>query len=257
MEFFEVGGCIRDEILGIPSKDIDFSVVMDPSEVIPRRGKGGKLIPQTPFEVMDAELQRRGFRIWKRDPEFFTIRAQFPKPGGNLALIKNEWAGLDADFVLSRRDGEYTDNRRPDSVELGTLHDDLARRDFTMNAIAKDAQGNLIDPFGGQEDIADRIIRAVGDARQRIIAEDALRGMRALRFSIQKDFDIDDRVALVLLSQEFREALGNIAIERVQGELEKMFAVSTVETLQIIRDFRLENTLFSNTGLRLMPTMKG
>lgn len=257
MEMFEVGGCVRDEILGIKSKDIDFTVVLDPSEIVPRRAKSGKLIDQTPFEIMDAELQRRGFQIFLRTPEFLTIRARFPRPGGNLALIKNEWAGMTADFVLARKETTYSDGRRPDAVEPGTLLDDLSRRDFTMNAIAKDAQGNLIDPFNGRADIDAKIIRAVGNARDRIIGEDALRGLRAIRFSITKGFTIDLETFDVLDSAEFREALRSVSVERQREELDKMFKANTTRTMHALLVLGLVDTLFDNTGLRLMPTMKG
>jgi tRNA nucleotidyltransferase (CCA-adding enzyme) len=135
--------------------------------------------------------------------------------------------------------------------------DDLQRRDFCCNAIAKDAQGNLIDPFNGQKDISDKVIRAVGNARDRIIGEDALRGLRAIRFAVQKGFDIDVEVMHVLVSGEFREAMRNISTERQREELEKMFKVDTVRSLFWIDFFGLTATLFENTGLRLMPTMKG
>jgi tRNA nucleotidyltransferase/poly(A) polymerase len=126
-----------------------------------------------------------------------------------------------------------------------------------MNAIAKAADGTLIDPFDGQGDIERRVIRAVGDAHQRIIVEDALRGMRALRFSVQKSFRISQEVGDVLLSDDFKQALRNISTERVRDELEKMFKASTVGSLFLIQQFDLEHTLFNSTGLRLMPTMKG
>lgn len=249
MELYEVGGCVRDEILGLKSKDIDFSVVLTSEEV----GLNN------PFVFMQNELKRRGFRIYKSKPEYLTIRAQFPRMNGHPALLGKNRAGLDADFVLARKEGAYTDGRRPDKVEVGTLEDDLARRDFTMNAIAKDAQGNLIDPFGGVADIKGKVIRCVGDAYDRIVREDALRGLRALRFSVTKQFMIDYDVDEVLLSSDFRDALtsGSTSTERIREELEKMFKADTYTTLSLIRFYNLTGTLFDNTGLRLMPTMKG
>jgi tRNA nucleotidyltransferase (CCA-adding enzyme) len=126
-----------------------------------------------------------------------------------------------------------------------------------MNAIAKDRDGNLIDPFNGQQDIADKIIRAVGNARERIIDEDALRGLRALRFAVQKGFAIDEEVKDVLRSKAFQLALLSVSTERIKDVLEKMFKVNTIRTLDLIQEFSLELVLFDNTGLRLMPTMKG
>jgi tRNA nucleotidyltransferase (CCA-adding enzyme) len=164
---------------------------------------------------------------------------------------------MTADFVLARRETTYSDGRRPDAVEPGTLLDDLSRRDFTMNAIAKDAHGNLIDPFNGRQDIADKVIRAVGNARDRIIGEDALRGLRALRFAVQKGFTIDQEVMLVLASDEFREAIRSVSTERQREELDKMFKVNTSKSMELLFVLNLVDTLFDNTGLRLMPTMKG
>ena len=250
MEMYEVGGCIRDEILGIPSKDIDFTVVL--ADTDPR------WIGRDPFRYMADELREMGFEIFLETPEYFTIRARFPRySNGSGFVMRQEYSGMTADFVLARKEGSYSDGRRPDRVEVGTLMDDLGRRDFTMNAIAKDAQGNLIDPFNGQQDIADRVIRAVGNARDRIIGEDALRGLRAIRFSVQKGFAVDQEVVDVLRSDEFKGALRSVSTERQREELEKMFKIHTPMTLTIIHELGLVYTLFNNTGLRLMPTMKG
>jgi tRNA nucleotidyltransferase (CCA-adding enzyme) len=242
MEMFEVGGCVRDEILGLKSKDIDFTVVM-------RGGCTGFGPTRTPFARMVENLKGMGFEIFQERPEFLTVRAKFPKSNA-------KYKGMTADFVLARKEGTYTDGRRPDFVELGRLKDDLARRDFTMNAIAKDAHGNLIDPFNGRKDIADRVIRAVGKAEDRI-GEDALRGLRAIRFSVQKGFSIDNEVQAVLRSAEFRRSLRTISTERQREELEKAFKADTVHTVQLLMGLDLLDTLFDNTGLRLMPTMKG
>lgn len=235
MELFLVGGAVRDEIMGIDSKDWDFSVVA-PS-----------------FEEVERELRAGGFEIFLSTPEFFTIRARGPK---GFTFGGREFGTQTFDFVWARKDGTYSDGRRPDFVLPGTLHDDLSRRDFSVNAIAKDRHGNLIDPFNGRADIDARLIRAVGNARDRIIGEDALRGLRALRFSVTKGFGIDNEVTAVLKSQEFRQALRSVSTERIREELDKMFKVDTFKSLLLIQELRLEGTLFNDTGLRLMPTMK-
>ena len=249
MEMFEVGGCVRDEILGIPSKDIDFTVVIEKNEI---------LGDTDPFVAMAGELRRQGFEIFLETPEFLTIRARFPRfSNGSGFVMRQAHSGMTADFVLARKETTYSDGRRPDAVEPGTLLDDLARRDFTMNAIAKDHTGNLIDPFNGRKDIADKVIRAVGNARKRIIGEDALRGLRAIRFAVQKGFTIDDEVCGVLGSAEFKRALRSVSTERQREELDKMFKIDTIHSLWLIDVFKLQDALFDNTGLRLMPTMKG
>ena len=154
MKFYRVGGCIRDGIMGIPSKDIDYTVVLEDSDIPDSALTVGEF---DAYAYMVAELERRGMKVFKDKftgspvgAEFFTARA--------LDLSREA-----VDFVLARRERGYADGRRPDSVEIGTLHDDLSRRDFTMNAIAQDTDGNYIDPFNGQADIAARIIKAVGD----------------------------------------------------------------------------------------------
>lgn len=242
MEMYMVGGAVRDEILGLKSKDIDFTVVIDPADI---EGTG-----LNPFAFMKYELLAMGFDVKVEKPEFLTIRAIFPKG--------HKYKG-GADFVLARKEADYSDGRRPDTVEVGTLEDDLARRDFTMNAIAKGAQGNLIDPFGGVADINSGVIRCVGRAYDRILREDALRGLRAMRFAVTKGFQIHADIHSVLLSRHFRDALtsGSVSTERIREELEKMFSTNTLYTLNLINVYGLEETLFNNTGLRLMPTMKG
>lgn len=246
MDFFEVGGCVRDEILGVKSKDIDFSVVLSDEEA-----NGLFAIKHGPFEYMAEVLGAMGFTIFLEKPEFLTIRAKFPKDHPT-------WAKLDADFVLARKEAGYSDGRRPDEVIPGTLMDDLARRDFTMNAIAKDSQGNLIDPFNGQQDIADKVIRAVGNPEDRI-QEDALRIMRALRFSVTKGFRIDGELDFAI--SQNAELLRNVSTERIREELEKMFKVDTWKTIMLLttheRFDMVGRVVFNLPGLRLMPTMKG
>lgn len=256
MEMYEVGGCVRDEILGVKSKDIDFSVVLSPDEITPFITKRGKSIERTPFEVMDALLVEKGFKIFLRTPEFLTIRAQFPTFRGNPGLVGSERKNLTADFVLARKEGEYTDGRRPDAVEVGTLEDDLARRDFTMNAIAKDSEGNLIDPFDGQVDIAQRIIKAVGDPVERL-AEDALRAVRALRFSVTKDFHIDMSLRFAMQDESVLDSIRNkISDERIQQELSKMFRFNTPAALRALNDFPLLTEAMFAGNVNLDATMK-
>lgn len=231
MEFYEVGGCVRDEIMGVKSKDIDFSVVA-PS-----------------YEAMREAIAATGMKIVVESPEFFTIRAVAKEP------FRGHLGGLD--FVWARKEGPYSDGRHPDFVEPGTLMDDLSRRDFSMNAIAKDADGNLIDPFGGVQDIRARLIRCVGSAQDRIM-EDALRGLRAMRFAITKDMQISGEIVGVLRSQEFTDALASVSKERQREEVEKMFATDTIRAMKMFNRLpnRVMDTVFSD-GLRLSATMKG
>lgn len=130
---FEVGGCVRDDLLNIPTKDIDF-VAIAPS-----------------FDALRQHVLDEGFKIFIERPEFGTIRVSVPKNHPLRKKVK------DADFVLARKDGPSTDGRRPDFVEPGTLCEDLARRDFTVNAMARAVGSDIIiDPFNGQRDLGVR-----------------------------------------------------------------------------------------------------
>jgi tRNA nucleotidyltransferase/poly(A) polymerase len=262
MEFYEVGGCVRDEILGQPSKDIDYTVVLNEGDFIERRTKAGKLFMDHPFDIMVEELKKRGFRIFKEDKKFLTARAQFPTYNySHPAVIKHGTKGLTADFVLARKEGEYTDGRRPDVVEPGTLFDDLARRDFTMNAIAKvetDSAGDhYIDPFNGIADIEAGIIRCVGDPMDRF-TEDALRAVRALRFSVTKHMTIDADVTAAMNNDSVLDAIqNNISDERIDIELKKMFAGgTTLECVGALAAFPALTYAMTAGSVSLTSTMK-
>lgn len=260
MKLFEVGGCVRDEIMGLSSKDIDFSVVLEPSDFA---DPAITVDAETdPFVVMENRLTQMGFEIFLSSPEFLTVRAQFPTGDGGFNVkqtggpVKPGKKRLTADFVLARKEGDYSDGRRPDKVEIGTLEDDLARRDFTMNAIAKDADGNLIDPFGGQRDIQMGIISAVGNASDRF-REDALRAVRALRFSVTKGMTLDPGVRFAMQNAFVLDAIeNNISDERIQQELSKMFRFDTVESVAALNNFpALTRAMFAG-NVSLDATMK-
>ena len=225
-KFYEVGGCVRDAIIGVESKDIDYAVEADS------------------YETMKTAIENRGGSIFMEQPEYLTIRAKVP----NLGC---------ADFVLCRKDGGYKDGRHPDSVKPGTLEDDLSRRDFTMNAIAKDEDGNLIDPFGGIHAIEIGIIRCVGNARRRM-EEDQLRLLRAVRFSITKQMGIDRDIRRCLSSLTLISELKNsVSVERVREEMNKAFMFDTLRTLHTLEEFPLlRDSLFNSGAIRLQPTMK-
>lgn len=136
---------------------------------------------------------------------------------GTVTVISG---GYPIEVTTYRVDGEYHDGRHPDSVSFtDSITEDLSRRDFTVNAMAYSKKRGLVDPFGGREDLEKRVIKAVGDPRKRF-SEDALRIMRAFRFSAQLDFSIDPKTlegAYALAS-----GLENIAAERIAAELLKL-----------------------------------
>lgn len=254
MRFYLVGGAVRDELLGVTSKDQDFTVVLDEMDV--------RLSVVPPFDIMSARLKQMGFKIFLETPEYLTIRAQFPDKGFKMnasdEVNKFQFANsrLTADFVLARKESDYTDGRRPDTVEVGTLEDDLARRDFSMNAIARDLEGNLIDPFNGVQDINDRVIRAVGNAYERL-EEDALRAVRALRFSVTKGFRIDHELRFAMQDSGILDSIeNNISDERIMDELSKMFRFDTVESLRALSAYPLLTEAMFSGRVSLDSTMK-
>jgi tRNA nucleotidyltransferase (CCA-adding enzyme) len=239
MEKFLVGGAVRDELLGIKSKDLDYTVVLDSSEILDKN----TVTPETPFQAMVRILKSDGYEIFLESPDFLTVRAMSPSHEA-------------ADFVLARKESTYTDGRRPDRVEIGTLEDDLGRRDFRFNAIAKRTDGTFIDPFNGRQDINDRVIRAVGSAFDRL-SEDALRAVRALRFSVTKGFRIDREVEFAMETAAVLESIRNqISDERIEQELSKMFRFDTVASLHACQRFpNLTAAMFAGS-VSLDSTMK-
>ncbi len=186
-EAYLVGGCVRDIMLGREPKDWDVATAADPAEV-------QKLFPESVYE---NDFGTVGIKTESEDPR--------------LKIIE---------VTTYRIESEYTDKRHPDAVKFAShIEDDLSRRDFTVNALAMDMKGDVIDPFGGARDIKDRVLRTVGVPEERF-SEDALRLMRAVRFSVELDFEIDmsTRRAIVKLAG----GLEAIAKERVRDELIKI-----------------------------------
>jgi tRNA nucleotidyltransferase/poly(A) polymerase len=223
INIWQVGGSVRDEILGVKPKDYDYAVEADS------------------WEDMVNYISQHG-KIYLQTPEYFTVRAHMDKLG-------------DADFVLCRKDGKYKDGRHPESVDVGTIHDDLARRDFTMNAIARNTETGLIyDPFNGQLDIQHRILRCVGNAFDRF-NEDGLRVLRALRFIITKNLRFDDILLQIMDADFTAEWLRNVSLDRKRDELMKMLKFDTITTLEYLQLYpKIRNILFEDNVLWLKPT---
>lgn len=180
-----VGGCIRDSLLGKEPHDWDVTTSALPGEV-----KGA----------------------------FFNVPVipTGESKGTVTVLLK----GTPLEITTYRIDGTYSDKRRPDFISFTrTLTEDLARRDFTVNAMAWSPKEGLVDCFNGQEDLKNRVIRCVGDPDQRF-GEDALRILRALRFAATLDFSIESATAESL--RKNREALRFVSAERVYSELKKL-----------------------------------
>lgn len=224
-KFYKVGGAVRDELLGLPVKDIDFAVEAEN------------------YSAMRQAIIDRGGKIFLETPEFFTIRAKVPKLGAS-------------DFVLCRKDRGSTDGRHPDSVEAGTLLEDLARRDFTINAMARSEEGVLIDPFNGIQDLANKTLRTVGKAEERF-KEDYLRIFRALRFSITKDMVLSVDIDNCLRDTRIVLGLEKVSVERVREELIKAFSHSTYRTMCLFQQFPKLMVIFTIfPDLWLKPTLE-
>jgi tRNA nucleotidyltransferase (CCA-adding enzyme) len=241
MEMFLVGGAVRDMVMGRSSKDWDFTVVMTEEESR----------PFDPFSAMvDVLTNAMDFEIFLSDPAHMTVRARAPKGWTFAGMIPPVRT---FDFVLARRDVS-TDGRHA-VTEPGTLFDDLARRDFTMNAIAMDSSGNLIDPFDGATAIEHMLIETVGDATDRF-EEDGLRVLRAIRFAITLGFDFSGSLDAAMDDNPARW-LGKVSVERVREELHKAFAANTSRTIRMLSEHDMVSSIFHGGDLWLMPTTKG
>lgn len=179
-----VGGAVRDAILGRPAHDVDVATNAMPEEV------------KSVFNhTVDVGIQH----------------------GTVLVIVP---AGP-VEVTTYRTDGDYIDHRRPEEVQfVRSLKEDLQRRDFTMNAIAMRRDGTFIDYYGGRQDIEAGVIRAVGNAQRRF-TEDALRMLRAVRFSAQLGFVIESET---LAAMQIKAAdISWIAKERIKAELDKLW----------------------------------
>ena len=188
-EAYTVGGCVRDSLLGRSPHDWDICTSATPSQII-------AAFPNK--DIIPTGLQH-----------------------GTVTIAFHH---VPYEITTYRIDGTYSDNRRPDSVSFTTsLEEDLQRRDFTINAMAYSDTRGLADPYRGQQDLTDQVIRCVGNADERF-NEDGLRILRALRFSAQLGFSIEKETSDSV--HRNRRLLDNIAQERIHAELEKALASS-------------------------------
>lgn len=180
-EVYAVGGSVRDLVMGKSTKGWDFTTSATPEEIL-------KIFPDSFY-----------------DNQFGTVGI---KTLGDIYEV-----------TTYRSEKGYTDHRHPDKITWGSsIEEDLARRDFTINAIAFDGK-NFIDPFSGQEDIKKQIIRAVGNPGDRF-TEDSLRMMRAIRIASQLGFMIDEATAIAI--KKNAQSIKKISAERIRDELFKL-----------------------------------
>ena len=242
-KMYEVGGCVRDEILGLKSKDIDYVAV--PSEDLLKDVSSAN----TMFGILEDHLRSEGFEIFLVTSDCFTIRARFPK--------EHRYEGV-ADFVMARKEVGYVPDTRQPIIVPGTLYDDLIRRDFTLNALAKDEDGTIIDYFDGMWALENKILLTPQDSIKTML-DDPLRLLRSFRFSITKGFDISPRIWETCHSDNVIEKLEKVVSqERIRDEVYKMMKHDTLKTLDLFEKIKYTNPkileIIFGRGLWLKPT---
>ena len=184
---YAVGGCVRDSLLGRTAHDWDLCT---------------SALPQQVMELFGAE--------------------QCIPTGLQHGTVTIKYGGQLYETTTFRTEGSYTDGRHPDEVQfVPDVREDLARRDFTINAMAYNAAEGLVDPFGGQKDLQNGLLRAVGEPQQRF-TEDALRILRLYRFAARFCFALD--AATARAARQLAPHLDCISAERIQEELAKLLA---------------------------------
>ena len=233
MQIYAVGGSVRDSLIGIGSKDKDFVFVSDYSTI------------EEAWNQMVQFLKDEKAKIFLSTPEMYTIRVNHPVYGPS-------------DFVLARHEIKYLEDSRRPIVVPGTLEQDLKRRDFTINAIARDIDGNIIDLFDGQRDIKYGLIRCPVDPILTML-DDPLRALRALRFSVKLGFAIHESVWTAIENPLVLEKTKKVVSpERIADELSKAFAFDTWETFKLLERFPrgLVSYWLTAGGMHLQPTFK-
>lgn len=212
-EAWAVGGCVRDALLGLPFSDVDIACNATWEET------------KTVFEHAEP---------FKEKPS--TVHETGTKHGTVTVVVEHEAF----EITTFRQDGEYKDGRHPEKVSfVRTIEEDLARRDFTINALAFHPKRGLCDPFGGFQDLQAGIIRCVGDPEKRF-EEDALRILRACRFVSQLGFSLDSDTYTAMLRK--KSWVLRVSIERIRHEIDRLLMsdhvhkalMETVEVLTIV-----------------------
>jgi len=211
-----VGGGVRDKLLGLKPKDFDFATPLDPDEIERRAKAAGKKVYTT-----GKRFGTVGVRLSGQTVEITTFRSESYQPGSRKPTVK------------------FVDN----------ITYDLSRRDFTINALAMKLDGSIIDPFGGHNDLAKKIIRTVGNASERF-SEDPLRMLRAIRFAAQLDFNLASETKL-RISKRAKQIL-SVSRERWVQELDKLLLSARPEkALELLAATRLINYLLPELAVQI------
>lgn len=232
-KIYKVGGCVRDKIMNIKPNDIDYVFVDDTNDDDINKSYNG----------MIDYLKTNNYKIFLETKACFTARCK-----KDTDVV---------DFILARKDIEYDENTRMPKCIPGTLYEDLERRDFTINSIAEDDEGNLYDYFNGIEDIKNKELRTPINP-YKSFSDDPLRLIRAIRFKITKG---------MTFTKELEEAFNDdtlwdkmkltVSAERIRDELHKCFQYDTVQTLQTLKSLNDNKIqiLFGNR-IWLKPTFE-
>lgn len=232
-KLYTVGWCVRDRLLWLTPKDIDYVVVFDNQE---------NYTEQEAFNILVKDVESK-WKVYVTHPEFLTLRWQLN--------------GVDADFVIARKE-EYSPESRLPVTKLWTLEDDLRRRDFTINAIASDMKWNIIDMFSGEKHIVAWIIRATVDEKKSLW-DDPLRILRAIRFAVVLDFRIDWPLKQAIMRFSVDDFKKKVHLNRALVEFQKAWQHSKNSTIEML--LRLANLnpdiyayIVDNIGF--IPTLK-
>lgn len=200
-----VGGFVRDYLLGIESNDIDINTNATPKEI----------------------------------KQIFSESSISSEDYGSVTLVKYNTR---FEITTFRREIKYANNRKPVEIEyINDLYQDLIRRDFTINSICMDSDGNIIDLLGGRDDLAKRIVRCIGSSSAKF-SEDALRMLRAVRFAAILNFSLDAEAILAI--QKNKYLLLNLSYYRKKEELDKIFVSSNAKLgIKLLLDLGLADDL--------------
>jgi len=224
------GGCVRDELLGLSPKDYDVATDATPQRV--------------------AEL--------------FGGAREVGKSFGVMHVRPPRWRGPSIEVATFRREGAYSDKRRPDAVEFTDARQDAQRRDFTINALFIDPldtreriQGRVIDHVGGLDDLKHGVVRSVGDPDARL-AEDHLRALRAVRFAARLAFELEPATAAAV--GRHARSLAGVSRERIGDEMRRMLAnPRRTRALGLIHELGLDASVLSENPLGIidLPVVRG
>lgn len=205
-EAFVVGGCVRDVMMNKQPKDWDVTTNARPDDI----------------------------------QHLFEHTIETGKAYGTITVV---YQGGFCEVTTFRHESDYVDYRHPKKVWFSNkLEEDLKRRDFTVNAMACDQHGTLIDLFGGRNDINHRVLRCVGEAKERF-REDPLRILRAVRFAVACGFDVEQDTEQALIQQA--GLLQHVSMERCRDELIKMLDINALDAVEMLYHYQVLSILFA------------